>query len=308
MVKRLFQGTGVAIVTPFRADRSVDFVSMGKLIEHIIAGKVEYIVALGTTGESVTLNFDEKAAVINFVIEAVNGRVPVVMGAGGNNTHEVVNEVKSICDENIPVAGILSVSPYYNKPSQEGIYLHYKKIAAACSLPLIIYNVPGRTGSNIAASTTLQLAREIKSIVAIKEASGNLSQINHILKNKPRDFMVLSGDDQLTLPMISLGAAGAISVTANAFPLEFSEMVRSALKGKLRRAQELQNVLLDIMDAHFIEGNPAGVKASLSIKGLIDNTLRLPLYPVSGATHSKLENLIQDLNIKKESLSLSEEC
>lgn len=307
MAKKLFQGTGVAIVTPFRADKSVDFVSMGKLVEHIIAGKVDYIVALGTTGESVTLNHDEKAAVINFVIEAVNGRIPVVMGAGGNNTHDVVNDVKAICEENIPVAGILSVSPYYNKPSQEGIYEHYKKVASSCNLPLIIYNVPGRTGSNITAETTLRLAAEIRNIIAIKEASGNLSQINHILKNKPKDFMVVSGDDQLTLPMIALGASGVISVSANAFPLEYSEMVRHALKGRMKKAQELQNALLELMDTHFIEGNPAGVKASLNIKKIIDNTLRLPLCPVTDATYNKLKGLISELDKIKANLPFSED-
>jgi 4-hydroxy-tetrahydrodipicolinate synthase len=306
MVKKLFQGTGVAIVTPFREDESVDFVSMGKVIEHLIKGKVEYIVALGTTGESVTLNSDEKAAVINFVIEAVNNRVPVVMGIGGNNTHEVVQAVKSVCDDNLPLAGILSVSPYYNKPSQEGIYYHYRKIAADCNLPLIIYNVPSRTGMNIAAATTLQLAREIKNIVAIKEASGNLSQINHIIKNKPKEFMVLSGDDQLTLPMIALGASGVISVSANGFPAEYSEMVRFALKGKMKKAQEIQNALLEIMDAHFLEGNPAGVRASLHIKNLIDNNLRLPLCPVSSATYEKLKSLIEKLDKVKMSLPVAE--
>ena len=307
MGKKFLQGTGVAIVTPFRSDKSVDFVSMGRLIEHIIAGKAEYIVALGTTGESVTLNRDEKAAVINFVIEAVNNRVPVVMGSGGNNTHDVVNEIKAICEENIPVAGISSVSPYYNKPSQEGIYQHYKKVASSCNLPLIIYNVPGRTGSNIAASTTIRLAEEMRNIVAIKEASGNLSQVNHILKNKPKDFMVISGDDQLTLPMIALGAAGVISVTANAFPLEYSEMVRHALKGRMKKAQELQNALLDIMDTHFIDGNPAGVKASLNIRKIIENELRLPLCPVPDNTCKKLQQLIGELDTKRESLPLSDD-
>lgn len=304
MSKKLFHGTGVAIVTPFRDDESIDFISMGKVIEHLIAGKVEYIVALGTTGESVTLNAEEKIAVISFVIEAVNNRLPVVMGIGGNNTHDVVKAVQTVGDENIPVAGILSVSPYYNKPSQSGIYNHYKKIAAACNYPLILYNVPGRTGMNITASTTLQMASEIRNIVAIKEASGNLNQINHILKNKPKDFSVISGDDPLTLPMIALGASGAISVSANAFPEEFSTMVRYALKGSLGKAQELQNSLLDLMDAHFVEGNPAGVKASLSIKKIIDNNLRMPLCPVSGATYSKLQTLIKELDSKRSNLPL----
>jgi 4-hydroxy-tetrahydrodipicolinate synthase len=302
MVKKLFQGTGVAIVTPFRDDESVDFVSMGRVIEHIIEGKVEYIVALGTTGESVTLNTDEKIAVINFVIEAVNGRLPVVMGIGGNNTCEVERSVKAICDENLSLSGILSVSPYYNKPGQEGIYQHYRKIASASTLPLIIYNVPGRTGGNMTAATTLRLAADFKNIVAIKEASGDLNQINHILKNKPRDFMVISGDDQLALPMISLGASGVISVSANAFPAEYSEMIRIALKGKFRKAQEIQNALLDIMDAHFAEGNPGGVKASLAIKKLIQNKLRLPLCPVSKSLYSRLQELIKVFDSQKAEL------
>jgi 4-hydroxy-tetrahydrodipicolinate synthase len=302
MVKKLFQGTGVAIVTPFRDDESVDFVSMGRVIEHIIEGKVEYIVALGTTGESVTLNADEKIAVINFVIEAVNGRLPVVMGIGGNNTCEVERSVKAVCDENCSLSGILSVSPYYNKPGQEGIYQHYRKIASASTLPLIIYNVPGRTGGNMTAATTLRLAAEFKNIVAIKEASGDLNQINHILKNKPRDFMVISGDDQLALPMISLGASGVISVSANAFPAEYSEMIRIALKGKFRKAQEIQNALLDIMDAHFAEGNPGGVKASLAIKKLIQNKLRLPLCPVSKSLYSRLQELIKVFDSQKAEL------
>lgn len=305
MVKKIFQGTGVAIVTPFRKDESVDFISMGKVIEHIIAGKVEYIVALGTTGESVTLNADEKAAVINYVLEAVNGRVPVVMGIGGNNTHEVEQAVKKVSADNLPVAGILSVSPYYNKPSQEGIYEHYKKIASASDLPVILYNVPGRTGKNISAPTTLRLARDFGNIIGIKEASGDLNQVNHIIKDKPKDFMVISGDDQLTLPMTALGGSGVISVSANAFPLEFSEMVRLALKGKFKKAQAIQNALLDIMDTHFAEGNPAGVKASLAIKKLISNNLRLPLCPLTKSTYSQLQVLIEELETKKASLPLN---
>jgi 4-hydroxy-tetrahydrodipicolinate synthase len=302
---KIFQGTGVAIVTPFRDDDSVDFLSMRKVIEHLIEGKVEYIVALGTTGESVTLNTDEKIAVINFVIEAVNGRVPVVMGVGGNNTSEVIRTLKKICDDGLSLEGILSVSPYYNKPSQEGIYQHYKKIASSCNLPIIMYNVPGRTGSNISAATTVRIAESFKNIVAIKEASGDLNQVNHILKNKPKDFLVISGDDQLTLPLIALGASGVISVSANAFPLEFSEMVRLALKGKFKKAQEIQNALLDIMDAHFAEGNPAGVKASLAIKNLIKNNLRLPLCPASDQLYGKLQKLIKNLDSVKAELPSS---
>ena len=306
MVQQLFQGTGVAIVTPFRDDGSIDFISLGKVIEHVIAGRVEYIVALGTTGESVTLNRDEKFAVINYVTETVSNRVPVVMGIGGNNTHEVVSAVQEVSEEQLPVAGILSVSPYYNKPTQEGIYQHYKMIASASNLPVIIYNVPGRTGSNITAETTNRLAKDFRNIVATKEASGNLNQVNHIIKNKPRDFMVISGDDQLTLPTIALGGSGAISVSANAFPGEFSEMVRLALKGKLRKAQSIQNALLDLMDTHFVEGNPAGIKASLSIKKIIRNNLRLPLRPVTASTNNRLKALIEELDHVKKSLPLDE--
>lgn len=306
MVKKLFKGTGVAVVTPFREDESIDFVSMGKVIEHLIAGKVEYIVALGTTGESVTLNFEEKCAVINFVIEAVNGRVPVVMGIGGNNTHDVLQNIETVCDDKLPLAAILSVSPYYNKPTQQGIYQHYKKLASASSLPIIIYNVPGRTGSNITADTTLKLARDFRNIIATKEASGDLNQINHIIKNKPKDFMVISGDDQLTLPMIALGASGVISVSANAFPGEFSTMVRFALGGRFKKAQAIQNALLDIMDCHFVEGNPAGVKASLSIKKIITNKLRLPLVPLTKPTYDKLKSLIGELDQVKKTLPVED--
>lgn len=306
MVKKLFKGTGVAVVTPFREDESIDFVSMGKVIEHLIAGKVEYIVALGTTGESVTLNSEEKCAVINFVLEAVNGRVPVVMGIGGNNTHDVLQNIETVCDDKLPLAAILSVSPYYNKPTQQGIYQHYKKLASASSLPIIIYNVPGRTGSNITADTTLKLARDFRNIIATKEASGDLNQINHIIKNKPKDFMVISGDDQLTLPMIALGASGVISVSANAFPGEFSTMVRFALGGRFKKAQAIQNTLLDIMDCHFVEGNPAGVKASLSIKKIITNKLRLPLVPLTKPTYDKLKSLISELDQVKKTLPVED--
>lgn len=306
MVKKLFKGTGVAVVTPFREDESIDFVSMGKVIEHLIAGKVEYIVALGTTGESVTLNSEEKCAVINFVLEAVNGRVPVVMGIGGNNTHDVLQNIETVCDDKLPLAAILSVSPYYNKPTQQGIYQHYKKLASASSLPIIIYNVPGRTGSNITADTTLKLARDFRNIIATKEASGDLNQINHIIKNKPKDFMVISGDDQLTLPMIALGASGVISVSANAFPGEFSTMVRFALGGRFKKAQAIQNALLDIMDCHFVEGNPAGVKASLSIKKIITNKLRLPLVPLTKPTYDKLKSLISELDQVKKTLPVED--
>jgi 4-hydroxy-tetrahydrodipicolinate synthase len=288
-----FEGTGTAIVTPFKKDGSIDFNAFRKMIHHQIEGQVEFIVALGTTGESVTLNEDEKWAVVNFVLEEVDGRVPVVMGVGGNNTAQVEKVFRKICDENIPLDAILSVTPYYNKPSQEGLYQHFRQIAMACPLPIILYNVPGRTSVNMLPATTLRLANDFENIVAVKEASGNLNQVNYILKDKPKDFIVLSGDDQLTLPMIALGGSGVISVTSNAFPFEYSEMVRKALDRKLPKAQKIQNELLEFMDTLFVEGNPAGIKATLNLMGLIENELRLPLVPVSSKTYQKLSGLIE---------------
>jgi len=290
-----FEGTGTAIVTPFKKDGSIDFNSFRKVIQHQLAGQVEFIVALGTTGESVTLNEDEKWAVVNFVLEEVEGRIPVVMGVGGNNTAQVEKVFKKICDENLPVEGILSVTPYYNKPSQEGLYQHFKEITGVCPLPIILYNVPGRTGVNMLPQTTLRLAHDFSNIIAVKEASGNLNQINYILKDKPKDFAVLSGDDQLTLPMIALGGSGVISVTSNAFPYEFSELVRKALDKKISKAQRIQNDLLEFMDTLFVEGNPAGIKAALHCMELIENQLRLPLVPVSAKTHQKLGELIEKI-------------
>lgn len=287
-----FKGTGVAIVTPFRNDDSIDFKSLTKLVNFQIENHVDYIVVLGTTGESVTLSNDEKQAVVDTVIEAANKRVPVVVGIGGNNTQDVISKIKSFDFSNID--GILSVSPYYNKPSQAGIYEHYKAVASASSLPVIIYNVPGRTGSNISAETTLKLA-EIDNIVATKEASGNLLQVMEILKYKPKDFMLISGDDALTLPIIALGGNGVISVAANAFPGEMSEMVNLALDKKIPQARTIHYQLLDIINTLFVEGSPAGIKAALAIKKLNTNHLRLPLVPVSQATYNKLAEQIKTL-------------
>ncbi len=289
------EGTGTAIVTPFKNDGSIDFNAFRKMINHQINGEVEFIVTLGTTGESVTINDDEKWAVVNFVIEEVNGRIPVVMGVGGNNTSQLEKVFKKIYEENIQIDAILSVTPYYNKPSQEGLYQHFKQLARVCTLPIILYNVPGRTGVNMLPATTIKLASDFKNIVAIKEASGNLNQINYILKDKPKDFVVFSGDDQLTFPMVAMGASGVISVTSNAFPYEFSEMVRKALDKKLSKAQKIQNELLEFMDTLFVEGNPAGIKAALNIMGLIENQLRLPLVPVSDKTYQKLALLIDSI-------------
>jgi 4-hydroxy-tetrahydrodipicolinate synthase len=293
MDPKRFSGTGVAIVTPFRNDGSVDFKSLGELLEHIISGGVEYIVALGTTGESVTLTKDEKKAVINFVLDTVDNRIPVVVGVGGNNTQEVTDTISHI-DFN-GISAILSVAPYYNKPSQQGLYLHFKSIAAICPIPVILYNVPGRTGSNMNAETTLKLANECKNIVAIKEASGNLAQIMQIIKNKPKNFQVVSGDDALALPMIALGGSGVISVLANAFPRQLSEMVRFSLKNDYAKANVLHYNLLDLTNALFEEGNPAGIKAVLEIMKIAQNNLRLPLSPVSEKHHAKLEQLVKKI-------------
>lgn len=285
-------GTGVAIVTPFRKDSSIDFKSLEKLIEHIIKNNVDFIVALGTTGEAATLTNDEKFAVVNFIKETVNNRLPIVLGLGGNNTKQIVNDIKETDFEDI--SAILSVAPYYNKPSQKGLFQHYKTIASACPVPVILYNVPGRTSVNISAETTLKLANEVDNIIAIKEASGNLPQIMQIIKNRPKDFLVLSGDDALTLPMISLGANGVISVVANAFPKEFSSMVNFALKGDFSSARSLHYKLIDVINNLFVDGNPAGVKAALTILNIISNNVRLPLSTVSRQTYSTLTKLIEE--------------
>lgn len=285
-----FKGTGVAIVTPFHKDGSIDFKSLKKLVEHIISNGVNYLVVLGTTGETATLNKDEKNAVVDYVIEMTDGRIPVVLGIGGCSTQEVVNTIKETNFENI--AGILSVSPYYNKPSQKGIYLHYKTIAGVAPVPVIVYNVPGRTASNITAETTLKLANEFENIAGVKEASGNLFQCMEIIKNKPKDFLVISGDDMLTYPLLALGADGVISVAANAFPKDFSDMVQNALKGHWNKSRELHFKLLEIMDLLVVEGNPAGIKASLEILKISADNLRLPLTSVSKVTYNKIAAVI----------------
>lgn len=285
-----FKGTGVAIVTPFAEDGNVDFKSLQKLVNHIIKGGVEYVVVLGTTGESVTLTKEEKQSVVEHVIESVDGRVPIVLGLGGNNTQEILSSLKKENFEHIDA--LLSVSPYYNKPNQRGIYQHYKAIAEASPLPIILYNVPGRTGSNIAADTTLKLAEEFKNIIAIKEASGNMEQCMKIIKNKPKDFLVISGDDALTLPIIACGGDGVISVVANAFPKDFSEMTRQILDGNVKEAQKLHYKLTDIIEQIFADGNPAGIKAALEILNICPSNLRLPLVRVNKATQNALTEMI----------------
>jgi 4-hydroxy-tetrahydrodipicolinate synthase len=285
-----FKGTGVAIVTPFNESGNIDFGSLEQLLEHVIGNGVNYIVALGTTGESVTLSRDEKFAVINFVTDIVDRRIPVVLGMGGNNTQDIINTIKATSFDSI--SALLSVSPYYNKPQQQGIFNHYKAIAAASPVPIILYNVPGRTSSNITSETTLKLAHELKNIIGIKEASGNLLQCMEIIKNKPAGFLVISGDDALTLPLISMGGDGVISVVANAFPKEFSEMTSLALKGSISDAKAIHYGLLDIINTLFMDGNPSGIKSALEILGICKSKVRLPLVNVNKSTRDTLDKLI----------------
>ena len=294
MSQQTFTGTGVAIITPFREDGSVDFKSLEKLLQHITGNGVDYVVALGTTGESVTLSKDEKKAIVNFVIDVINKQIPVVVGMGGNNTQDVISSIKSWDFDGIDA--ILSVAPFYNKPSQRGLFLHFKSIADVSPVPVIIYNVPGRTGSDINAETTVRLSKEVKNIVAIKEASGNMSQIMHVLKNKPKIFQVLSGDDMLALPMIALGGSGVISVIANAYPKEFSDMVRFALAGEMTKACDLHYKILDMIRAIFTEGSPSGIKAVLEIMGISGNHLRLPLTPVTHEHYNKIASMMKKLH------------
>jgi len=288
-----FSGTGVALVTPFQYDEKVDFPALEKLINHVINNGVNYLVALGTTAETPTLSSAEKAAVLDFIVTKCNGRVPVVCGIGGNNTAEVVRDLKTYKLDG--VAAILSVAPYYNKPTQEGIYQHFRAIAYATNKPIILYNVPGRTVTNILPATALRLANEFKHIVAIKEASGNLVQCMELVQNKPAGFAVLSGDDNLVLPQIAIGMEGVISVAANSFPKDFTHMVNAALEGNITEARRLHYKMLSAIDLLFVEGNPAGVKSFLSILGICNNILRLPLVPVSEATGAKIKHLFHNI-------------
>ena len=288
-----FTGTGVAIVTPFNEDFSVDHSSLERVVEHCIKGKVNYIVALGTTGESVTLSKKEKLEVVDTIVKATSKRVPIVMGIGGNNTMDVLDGLKTVNFSGID--GILSVVPYYNKPNQTGLYEHYKAIAQTSPLPVIMYNVPGRTGINMASETTLRLAHDFKNIVSIKEASGNMMQIMEILRDKPESFTVVSGDDGITYPMLSLGAMGVISVVANAFPLDFSTMVEEMIGGNYPLARKIHYSFLDLYKELFTEGSPAGVKAIMTEMKLLKNVVRLPLTPVSAKHYAKLQELAKKI-------------
>ena len=289
-----FTGTGVAVTTPFTDNQSVDHAALGKHVQFLIENGVNYLVVLGTTGESVTLSDQEKRAVTDTVLKANNGQVPVVLGMGGNNTASVLEKIDQFDFQGIDA--ILSVAPYYNKPTQEGLYQHFKAIAEKSPVPVILYNVPGRTGKNIEPGTIVSLARDFDNIVAVKEASGSFDQAMHIIQNKPEEFLVISGEDAITLPLMSIGVAGVISVAANAFPLEWSYMVSYALKNDFRSAQDLHYKMLTIVEKLFAEGNPAGIKCALSIKGIIPNRLRLPLVPVSKELEEELKKLIDNLD------------
>jgi 4-hydroxy-tetrahydrodipicolinate synthase len=290
-LRKKFTGTGIAIVTPFNADGSIDWTSFSKLIEFWIDGKVEYLVVLGTTGESATVHGKEKQEVFCFVSEAVAGRLPLVAGIGGNDTNEVIHGFRSFNLKGYEA--ILSVSPYYNKPNQEGLFQHYKALNDATPLPIMMYNVPARTGMNVTAETQLRIAHECKNIFATKEASGNFEQINQVIKYKPADFMVISGDDPVTLQMIAAGAEGLVSVVANAYPKDYAEMVRCCLAGDFAKAQQLHFRYTDIIASMFAEGSPSGVKAYLSEMGLCQNTFRLPVWKVSEKLHQKIRELMK---------------
>ena len=285
-----FKGTGVALVTPFRKEGEVDFNALQKLVEFQIENGVNYLVVQGTTGESVTLTDEEKVSVLEYIIDVTKNRVPIVLGVGGNNTSNVVQQIKKF--NSYRIDAYLSVSPYYNKPSQAGIVAHYGQIAQATDKPIILYNVPGRTGSNMTAETTLTLANTYANIIAVKEASGNLEQIMEIIKNKPSDFLVISGDDALTLPHIACGGDGVISVVANAFPKRFSSMVDFALKGDLEKAKPLHYELFPIIQQLFADGNPGGIKYVLKLISIGEDHVRLPLVNINDEVAKKLYELV----------------
>jgi len=287
-------GTGVALITPFNNDSSIDFKSLANLIEHVINGGVDFLVILGTTAETTSLSVEEKKEVINFIIEKNKRRLPLVLGIGGNNTDKVIKEILST--DLSSFAAILSVTPYYNKPSQEGLYSHYKEISQASPIPIILYNVPSRTGVNMSANITLRLANNFSNIIAIKEASGDLKQINQILDEKPASFNVLSGDDALTLEMINSGASGVISVIGQSHPEEFSDMVSAGLDNDKLKANKIHNDLFGLYHFLYSEGNPSGIKALLSLMDLCENNLRLPLVPISNSLHNEFKQYINGLH------------
>ena len=295
MVHNIFKGLGIALITPFKEDGSVDYDALIRLVDYQLNNGADFFCILATTGETPTLTREEKQKIKDLVVDYVQARVPILIGCGGNNTAAVVEELKAADFKGID--GVLSVCPYYNKPSQEGLYQHFKAIAAATSLPVVLYNVPGRTGVNLQAATTVRLARDCQNIVAIKEASGNLEQVDEIIKNKPADFDVISGDDSLTFPMISCGAVGVISVIGNALPKEFSRMIRLQMRGEYDPARTIHHRFTDLFSLLFVDGNPAGVKAMLSEMGFIQNVLRLPLVPMRINNMQRMSEILKELKI-----------
>jgi len=290
MMKK-FRGTGVAVITPFKSDLSIDFAAMERILEHLISGGVSYIVLLGTTGEASTLRQDEKSAVTSNAVEIIGKRVPVVLGIGGNNTSEVVSRIREADLEGVDA--ILSVAPYYNKPCQKGLYQHFRQVSMASPIPVILYNVPARTASNLLPETCLQLARDCENIIGIKESSGNFENLMKIMRDKPEEFLVISGNDMDILPFAAAGGAGVISVLANAFPAECSEMVQQALKGNFKSAREIQLRFLDLTEILFTEGNPGGIKAIMNHLNLCQNYLRLPLVPVSRSLQGRIARAVE---------------
>ena len=295
MVQNIFKGLGIALITPFKEDGSVDYDALKRLVQYQLDNGADFFCILATTGETPTLTAEEKKRIKDLVVEVVKGKVPIAIGCGGFNTAAVVEELKTGDFKGID--GILSVCPYYNKPSQEGLYQHFKTIAAATELPVILYNVPGRTGVNMTAETTVRLARDCRNIVAIKEASGKLEQVDEIIKNKPRDFDVISGDDALTFPMVSCGAVGVISVIGNALPKEFSKMIRLQMRGEYDPARKIHHRFIDLFSLLFVDGNPAGVKAMLHEMGFIENVLRLPLVPMRIQNIQRMSDILKELKI-----------
>lgn len=296
MKQTKLRGMGVALITPFKEDGSVDYAALLRLVDYQLQNNTDFLCVLGTTAETPTLTADEKKRITQLVIERVNGRIPILLGVGSNCTQTVIDTLKQ--DDMTGVDAVLAVVPYYNKPSQEGIYQHYKAIAESTDLPVVLYNVPGRTGVNMTADTTLRLARDFKNIIAVKEASGNITQMDDIIKNKPENFNVISGDDGITFPLLTLGAVGVISVIGNAFPREFSKMVRLALQGDFEHALPIHHQFAELFKLLFVDGNPAGVKAMLNAMGLIENRLRLPLVPTRITTFEKMRAILDELNIK----------
>ena len=296
MIQTKLKGMGVALITPFKEDESVDYDALMRMVDYLLQNNADFLCVLGTTAETPTLTEEEKKTIKKMVIDRVNGRIPILLGVGGNNTRAIVETLKN--DNFTGVDAILSVVPYYNKPSQEGIYQHYKAIAEATTLPIVLYNVPGRTGVNMTAETTLRIAREFKNVTAVKEASGNITQMDDIIKNKPANFNVISGDDGITFPLITLGAVGVISVIGNAFPREFSRMVRLALAGDYDSARTIHHSFTELFSLLFIDGNPAGAKSMLNAMGFIENKLRLPLVPTRITTFEKIRDVLRQLSIK----------